>query len=167
MLCLCASPQLMHQAECRAEVAMGTIDRTYSGPKNAHSNTFMPPIDPPITIATCRTPRSSNNNLWILCLVRMIERRILDIVTDRNERELRPISHPSIRINGQGGSTPIRRTQSIPTKNEELGRIKRFPKSNKRAPPKMSIRMHVQFPRNGRKEFPCDGKLPILDISTA
>ena len=154
MLCICASPQLMHHAECRAEVAMGTIDLTYSGPKNAHSNTFMPPIDPPIAIATCRTPRSSSNNLWILCLVGLSERSILDIVTDRNERELRPISRPSIRINGHGRSTPIRRSQGIPAKNEELGCIKRPPRSNKRPPPKRSINIASPTPRGtGESNF--------------
>src|SRR6266576_3758916 len=71
MLCLCASPQLMHHAECLALVASGTILFTYSPPSptlfipiscitNGHSRTAIPPIDPPMTTATPLTPSTSN-----------------------------------------------------------------------------------------------------------
>src|SRR5437763_1265428 len=66
MLCLCASPQLIHQAECLEDVARGTIARTYSAPKYAHSRTSIPPIEPPITTAICLIPRSSKTSLCML-----------------------------------------------------------------------------------------------------
>jgi hypothetical protein len=38
--------------------AIGTIDPTYSFPKYAHSNTSIPPIDPPMTVSACRNHNS-------------------------------------------------------------------------------------------------------------
>src|SRR5918996_738209 len=53
----------LHQPICwalaAAAVAIGTSDRTRSGYITPHSSTCMPPIDPPMTVSHCRTPRWS------------------------------------------------------------------------------------------------------------
>ena len=64
MLCRWASPQLMHHAEWRADVAIGIMCRTYPfGVHKGHSSTVMPPIEPPITTATDDTLRWSRTSL--------------------------------------------------------------------------------------------------------
>lgn len=97
MLCLCASPQLIPQALCRLDVAIGTIVRTYSLPKYAYSNTNIPPMEPPTTAATWRTPRSSRISLCMLPKCQYSNhsiraQHVLDIVPYCGQREFRPIS---------------------------------------------------------------------------
>lgn len=57
----------MHQAECRADVARGMMWRTYPlGVFSGYSSVVIPPIEPPITTATCFTPRESRTSLCSL-----------------------------------------------------------------------------------------------------
>ena len=56
MACRCASERPMAQAEWRAELAMGTMLRTRSGKRSAHSSTCIPPSEPPMTDADATDP---------------------------------------------------------------------------------------------------------------
>jgi hypothetical protein len=75
MLLLCVSDQAILHALVRAEVAIATMVRTYCGPMYAHSKASMPPMLPPITQATCLTPRWSRTCLCnlIACQLYILE----------------------------------------------------------------------------------------------
>jgi hypothetical protein len=51
------APQAICCAVACAHVAIGMIERTRWGNVIAHSNTCMPPIDPPITLCHASMPR--------------------------------------------------------------------------------------------------------------
>ena len=61
MLNLCASPMPMAQSVCRPQPAMSTSSVTKSGNVAAHSSASIEPIDPPMAIRRCFTPRRSSS----------------------------------------------------------------------------------------------------------
>ena len=126
---------------------MGTMLRTYCGPKYAYSRVSMPPMEPPITAAICFTPRSSRTILCMLQSVNVFSRTsvgysALHIIPDGSQWEFRPISFSArVPINARNRArTSIWAPQAVETDYKESSGIECFARATHQwAPPIRNI----------------------------